>query len=68
MPAKDVLREMMKPSQNLYAQLLLLQVGAARAYGPEATETRASTETATAMQQRRALKLRKEMSEVAIFY
>ncbi len=45
MPAKDILREMMKPSQNLYAQLLLLQVGAARAYGPEATETRASTET-----------------------
>jgi len=27
MPLADVLREMLKPSQNLYAQLLLLQVG-----------------------------------------
>jgi D-alanyl-D-alanine carboxypeptidase/D-alanyl-D-alanine-endopeptidase (penicillin-binding protein 4) len=26
-PMKDILREMMKPSQNLYAQLCLLQVG-----------------------------------------
>jgi D-alanyl-D-alanine carboxypeptidase/D-alanyl-D-alanine-endopeptidase (penicillin-binding protein 4) len=45
LPAKDIIREMMKPSQNLYAQLLLLQVGAARAYAAEAIETRASTET-----------------------
>jgi D-alanyl-D-alanine carboxypeptidase/D-alanyl-D-alanine-endopeptidase (penicillin-binding protein 4) len=28
LPVKDILRETMKPSQNLYAQLLLLQVGA----------------------------------------
>ncbi|HKG22832.1 MAG TPA: D-alanyl-D-alanine carboxypeptidase/D-alanyl-D-alanine-endopeptidase [Blastocatellia bacterium] len=27
-PLKDILREVLKPSQNLYAQLLLLQVGA----------------------------------------
>jgi D-alanyl-D-alanine carboxypeptidase/D-alanyl-D-alanine-endopeptidase (penicillin-binding protein 4) len=27
-PLKDIVREMLKPSQNLYAQLLLLQVGA----------------------------------------
>ncbi|MEW6126996.1 MAG: D-alanyl-D-alanine carboxypeptidase/D-alanyl-D-alanine-endopeptidase [Acidobacteriota bacterium] len=27
-PMKDIVREMLKPSQNLYAQLLLLQVGA----------------------------------------
>ena len=28
MPLADIVREMLKPSQNLYAQLLLLQVGA----------------------------------------
>src|SRR6185295_17305828 len=28
LPLKDILRETLKPSQNLYAQLLLLQVGA----------------------------------------
>lgn len=28
LPVKDIVRETMKPSQNLYAQLLLLQVGA----------------------------------------
>jgi serine-type D-Ala-D-Ala carboxypeptidase/endopeptidase (penicillin-binding protein 4) len=33
MPVKELVREMLKPSQNLYAQLLLLQVGATR--GPE---------------------------------
>ncbi len=27
LPMKDIVREMLKPSQNLYAQLLLLQVG-----------------------------------------
>jgi len=33
MPLKDVIRETLKPSQNLWAQLLLLQVGARRALG-----------------------------------
>ena len=32
-PLSDILAKLMKPSQNLYAQLLLLQVGATR-YGP----------------------------------
>jgi D-alanyl-D-alanine carboxypeptidase/D-alanyl-D-alanine-endopeptidase (penicillin-binding protein 4) len=32
-PLRDILGRMMKPSQNLYAQLLLLQVGAAEAAG-----------------------------------
>ena len=40
-PLKDLVRETLKPSQNLYSQLLLLQVGAAQAMraegrGPEA--------------------------------
>jgi serine-type D-Ala-D-Ala carboxypeptidase/endopeptidase (penicillin-binding protein 4) len=30
LPLRDILRETLKPSQNLYAQLLLLQVGAVR--------------------------------------
>jgi D-alanyl-D-alanine carboxypeptidase/D-alanyl-D-alanine-endopeptidase (penicillin-binding protein 4) len=33
MPLKDVIRETLKPSQNLWAQLLLLQVGANRGMG-----------------------------------
>ena len=33
MPLKEVIRETLKPSQNLWAQLLLLQVGANRALG-----------------------------------
>lgn len=32
-PLKEILRETLKPSQNLYAQLLLLQVGANRGLG-----------------------------------
>ena len=41
LPLKDILRETLKPSQNLYAQLLLLQVGAypgqkAEGRGPDA--------------------------------
>jgi len=32
-PLRDILRETLKPSQNLYAQLLLLQVGANRVPG-----------------------------------
>jgi D-alanyl-D-alanine carboxypeptidase/D-alanyl-D-alanine-endopeptidase (penicillin-binding protein 4) len=34
-PIRDLVREMLKPSQNLYAQLLLLQVGAASGQSPE---------------------------------
>jgi D-alanyl-D-alanine carboxypeptidase/D-alanyl-D-alanine-endopeptidase (penicillin-binding protein 4) len=33
MPLGDIVRETLKPSQNLYAQLLLLQVGAAQRLG-----------------------------------
>ena len=36
LPVKDILRETMKPSQNLYAQLLLLQVGAVGCQAPGA--------------------------------
>lgn len=32
-PVKEIVRETLKPSQNLYAQLLLLQVGAAQEQG-----------------------------------
>jgi D-alanyl-D-alanine carboxypeptidase/D-alanyl-D-alanine-endopeptidase (penicillin-binding protein 4) len=35
MPIADIIRETLKPSQNLYAQLLLLQVGASAARAPE---------------------------------
>lgn len=37
-PVGDLVREMMKPSQNLYAQLLLLAVGAEAGRSPETTE------------------------------
>ncbi|HSE96725.1 MAG TPA: D-alanyl-D-alanine carboxypeptidase/D-alanyl-D-alanine-endopeptidase, partial [Blastocatellia bacterium] len=40
LPMKDLVREMLKPSQNLYAQLLLLQVGAARMAGKLGTANR----------------------------
>ena len=45
LPLKDILRETLKPSQNLYAQLLLLQVGvmrdaATRGHGDTATESK----------------------------
>ena len=48
LPLKDILRETLKPSQNLYAQLLLLQVGArrdagTRGHGDAATESTAAT-------------------------
>ena len=35
MPIADIVRETLKPSQNLYAQLLLLQVGASASVVPE---------------------------------
>ncbi|HKY05668.1 MAG TPA: D-alanyl-D-alanine carboxypeptidase/D-alanyl-D-alanine-endopeptidase [Blastocatellia bacterium] len=40
MPVKEIVREMMKPSQNLYAQMLLLVVGAGEKSGPEAARSR----------------------------
>ncbi len=41
MPVKEIVREMMKPSQNLYAQMLLLVVGAAmEKAGPDASRSR----------------------------
>lgn len=36
LPLKDIVRETLKPSQNLYAQLLLLQVGAHQGQGAAA--------------------------------
>ena len=36
-PLKDIVRETLKPSQNLYAQLLLLQVGARRVPGSQSS-------------------------------
>lgn len=47
-PVGDVVREMMKPSQNLYAQLLLLGVGAvAERYPREGMEARARSAPTT---------------------
>jgi D-alanyl-D-alanine carboxypeptidase/D-alanyl-D-alanine-endopeptidase (penicillin-binding protein 4) len=46
MPLKDVVRETLKPSQNLWAQLLLLQVGAAAGDATRETEQRRSNDTA----------------------
>ena len=47
-PMRDLVREMMKPSQNLYAQLLLLQVGVSGRWQvgagtPAVSETQASS-------------------------
>ncbi|MFL6214655.1 MAG: D-alanyl-D-alanine carboxypeptidase/D-alanyl-D-alanine-endopeptidase [Blastocatellia bacterium] len=51
LPLKDILRETLKPSQNLYAQLLLLQVGAnwgpgAGGRGPDAAAGAGGSATA----------------------
>jgi D-alanyl-D-alanine carboxypeptidase/D-alanyl-D-alanine-endopeptidase (penicillin-binding protein 4) len=45
MPVKDIVRETLKPSQNLYAQLLLLQVGANP--GPRAAFNQDSSSVST---------------------
>lgn len=46
MPMKDVVRETLKPSQNLWAQLLLLQVGAAVGEARREVEQRGHDDTA----------------------
>ncbi|HET9530179.1 MAG TPA: D-alanyl-D-alanine carboxypeptidase/D-alanyl-D-alanine-endopeptidase [Blastocatellia bacterium] len=46
LPVKDIVRETLKPSQNLYAQLLLLQVGAARSTPQPASNPYRTTESA----------------------
>ena len=43
MPLKDVIRETLKPSQNLWAQLLLLQVGASAARATDEARGDAAT-------------------------